>query len=172
MTHWGRFPAFRSIKHELKRPDLTVSEEVLHKHGVVFMRWKERFLVPDHKVKDINGASFAGFYYVCVEFGSGGAPTLASSPVAAKRRLSSVTPGSSYPNAPNSPSCVPSALWSTDGGDALPPVPQTPRSAVSRSQKGWATMTGFYYHADSEPYQQLSLNYDAPEQARSSFEFA
>lgn len=57
--------------------------------GCVFMRWKERFLVPDHRVRDINGASFAGicfyfyfcirclkscpfsiqgFYYVCVEF--------------------------------------------------------------------------------------------------------
>lgn len=29
------------------------------------MRWKERFLVPDHKVQDVNGASFAGFYYIC-----------------------------------------------------------------------------------------------------------
>lgn len=28
--------------------------------GAVFMRWKERFLVPDHRVQDINGASFAG----------------------------------------------------------------------------------------------------------------
>lgn len=26
----------------------------------VFLRIKERFLVPDHKVKDISGASFAG----------------------------------------------------------------------------------------------------------------
>ncbi|KAG8998682.1 hypothetical protein FRB93_013461 [Tulasnella sp. JGI-2019a] len=173
MTHWGRFPAFRSIKHELKRPDLTVNEEVLQKRGVVFMRWKERFLVPDHKVKDINGASFAGFYYVCVEFGSGGGPTLASSPVASKRRLSSITLGSSYPNAPSSPSCVPSALWAND--EAVPSVPPTPRSAVAKalsSTRGWATMTGFYYHADSEPYQQLSLNYDAPETVRSSFEFA
>lgn len=34
------------------------------------MRWKERFLVPDHRVKSINGASYAGFYYICMEFGS------------------------------------------------------------------------------------------------------
>ncbi|KAG0054299.1 GID complex subunit 4, VID24 [Gryganskiella cystojenkinii] len=32
---------------------------------VVFMRWKEHFLVPDHKVQGISGASFAGFYYIC-----------------------------------------------------------------------------------------------------------
>lgn len=29
------------------------------------MRWKELFLVPDHRLKNIQGASFAGFYYVC-----------------------------------------------------------------------------------------------------------
>jgi hypothetical protein len=28
--------------------------------GAVFMRWKEKFLVPDHRVQDISGASFAG----------------------------------------------------------------------------------------------------------------
>lgn len=29
------------------------------------MRWKEKFLVPDYKVAEINGASFEGFYYIC-----------------------------------------------------------------------------------------------------------
>lgn len=33
----------------------------------VFMRWKEHFLVPDHTIKDISGASFAGFYYICFQ---------------------------------------------------------------------------------------------------------
>lgn len=31
----------------------------------VFMRWKEWFLVPDHRVRSILGASFEGFYYIC-----------------------------------------------------------------------------------------------------------
>mmetsp|Transcript_42186 Transcript_42186/g.98954 ORF Transcript_42186/g.98954 Transcript_42186/m.98954 type:complete len:86 (+) Transcript_42186:173-430(+) len=31
----------------------------------IFMRWKEHFLVPDHNVTAIQGASFAGFYYIC-----------------------------------------------------------------------------------------------------------
>jgi hypothetical protein len=57
MTHWARFPAFRPLKGELKKPNLTMRDR---DRGVVFMRWKERFLVPDHKVRDINGASFAG----------------------------------------------------------------------------------------------------------------
>lgn len=31
------------------------------------MRWKEYFLVPDHRVKSISGASFEGFYYICFD---------------------------------------------------------------------------------------------------------
>lgn len=57
MVHWQRFPAFRQVKNDLKRPYLTIPE---NDRGAVFMRWKERFLVPDHRVQDINGASFAG----------------------------------------------------------------------------------------------------------------
>ncbi|KZV89120.1 hypothetical protein EXIGLDRAFT_582682, partial [Exidia glandulosa HHB12029] len=59
--HWTRFPAFR----RLKLNDLDQRPEA--GEGAVFMRWKEKFLVPDHRVKDITGASFAGFYYVCVD---------------------------------------------------------------------------------------------------------
>ncbi|KAF8343962.1 vacuolar import/degradation protein Vid24, partial [Cantharellus anzutake] len=104
LKHWGKFPAFRMLKNELKRPGLTISEQ---ERPVTFMRWKERFLVPDHKTKEINGASFAGFYYVAIKESSGGDP---------------------------------------------------------------ATMTGFYFHPYSEPYQQLSLTH-IPERTSSSFEF-
>jgi len=61
-THWGRFPAFRHLKNDMKHPNLTIKDKEREKRGVVFMRWKERFLVPDHRVKDINGASFAGTF--------------------------------------------------------------------------------------------------------------
>lgn len=57
MVHWSRFPAFKHIRHEAKRPHMTIDGQ---DRGAVFMRWKERFLVPDHRVQDINGASFAG----------------------------------------------------------------------------------------------------------------
>ena len=56
MVHWARFPAYRHVKSKLKAPHLTMDGYP----GAVFMRWKERFLVPDHRVQDINGASFAG----------------------------------------------------------------------------------------------------------------
>lgn len=35
------------------------------------MRWKEHFLVPDHRVRTINGASFEGFYYICFNMREG-----------------------------------------------------------------------------------------------------
>ena len=28
---------------------------------------QELFLVPDHRITDISGASFAGFYYICFQ---------------------------------------------------------------------------------------------------------
>ncbi|KAH0827151.1 vacuolar import and degradation protein-domain-containing protein [Lanmaoa asiatica] len=63
MVHWQRFPAFRHVKNELRRPHLTMPDR---DRGAVFMRWKERFLVPDHRVQDINGASFAGMSSFCL----------------------------------------------------------------------------------------------------------
>lgn len=33
----------------------------------IYMRWKELFLVPDHRVKELNGATYSGFYYVCLD---------------------------------------------------------------------------------------------------------
>lgn len=61
-THWGRFAPFQQIKNSssnpLEGPQWTLEDN--KRYGAVFMRWKERFLVPDHRVQDINGASFAG----------------------------------------------------------------------------------------------------------------
>lgn len=33
----------------------------------LFICVQEQFLVPDHTIKDISGASFAGFYYICFQ---------------------------------------------------------------------------------------------------------
>lgn len=58
MVHWARFPAFRAMQKDLLEPRLTLPANT--SRSAVFMRWKERFLVPDHRVQDISGASFAG----------------------------------------------------------------------------------------------------------------
>ncbi|KAE8355560.1 vacuolar import and degradation protein-domain-containing protein [Aspergillus coremiiformis] len=63
MHHWARFPAWRPLAKQAKRSDFTYRNFAQREH--IFMRWKEYFLVPDHRVRTISGASFEGFYYIC-----------------------------------------------------------------------------------------------------------
>ena len=37
------------------------------RHFIYFSCFKEHFLIPDHTITDIPGASFAGFYYICFQ---------------------------------------------------------------------------------------------------------
>ncbi|OCF44100.1 hypothetical protein I317_02054 [Kwoniella heveanensis CBS 569] len=78
MRHWGRFEQFRrpSTRADMVRPELffrdplpdrSKGETRAKERDFVFLRIKEKFLVPDHKVRDISGASFAGFYYAMVD---------------------------------------------------------------------------------------------------------
>jgi len=61
--HWARFPAYKPLAKHTPRPDALARSWAQKEH--LFMRWKEYFLVPDHRVRTINGASFEGFYYIC-----------------------------------------------------------------------------------------------------------
>jgi len=63
--HWGKFVAFYQFAKKFNSD--AFNYEQLQDIDFVFMRWKEHFLIPDHKVTDINGASFAGFYYICFQ---------------------------------------------------------------------------------------------------------
>ncbi|PBC25390.1 hypothetical protein APICC_01777 [Apis cerana cerana] len=63
--HWSKFESFRQYAKTFNSD--TFDYEALKGTDFVFMRWKEHFLVPDHTIKDINGASFAGFYYICFQ---------------------------------------------------------------------------------------------------------
>ncbi|KZO97840.1 hypothetical protein CALVIDRAFT_479456 [Calocera viscosa TUFC12733] len=150
MTHWSRFRGFSALKKELRGPRGTVDSR---ERNCVFMRWKERFLVPDHRVRDINGASFAGFYYVCVD-------------------LDPSTP----PDNSNSLTFPPSSQHSLTQS-RLPPTPRAHTaanaSAMERARgKGYGTamMEGLYFHQNSEPYQHLSLRH-MPERTSAAFEF-
>lgn len=159
LVHWSRFPAFKHVKHETKRPYLTMEDR---DRGAVFMRWKERFLVPDHRVQDINGASFAGFYYVCVDFN----PPAISSPTRSASQQFPLAPECDEVELFSRSTIIPKADGrrrrdSSVRRSTLPLVPLSPPVA---------TMSGFYYHQNSEPYQQLSLCH-IPERTSSSFEF-
>ncbi|XP_035471343.1 glucose-induced degradation protein 4 homolog [Scophthalmus maximus] len=63
--HWGQFQPFYKYAKSFNSDDFDY--EALDNSDYVFMRWKEQFLVPDHTIKDISGASFAGFYYICFQ---------------------------------------------------------------------------------------------------------
>ncbi|KAF2172297.1 hypothetical protein M409DRAFT_17531 [Zasmidium cellare ATCC 36951] len=69
LQHWARFPAWRPLAKSAKSPNFTLKNYQQREH--LFMRWKEYFLVPDHRVKTITGASFEGFYYICFNQCSG-----------------------------------------------------------------------------------------------------
>ncbi|KAL8693252.1 MAG: hypothetical protein Q9218_001886 [Villophora microphyllina] len=69
MQHWARFPAWRPLAKQAKKPDFHYKNHLQREN--IFMRWKESFLVPDHRVREISGASFEGFYYICFNQVSG-----------------------------------------------------------------------------------------------------
>ncbi|KAJ1905881.1 GID complex subunit 4, VID24 [Coemansia sp. IMI 209127] len=64
-THWSLFPAFKQYRGKFDCSDFAYRLRLSDRH--VFMRWKERFVVPNYKLSRINGASYDGFYYVCYD---------------------------------------------------------------------------------------------------------
>ncbi|KAI5826472.1 hypothetical protein K523DRAFT_322864 [Schizophyllum commune Tattone D] len=169
MMHWQRFPAFKAVKHELQKPSYTLPDR---DRGAIFMRWKERFLVPDHRVQDINGASFAGFYYVCVDFNSSTHRSAGHMPDMPEDVMEedvdpSLLPSGKPEPPPMSPSSPRRRRESMGVGVRRRSSSRRPPSLAGT---GTATMNGFYYHQNSEPYQQLSLSH-VPQVGSSSFEF-
>ncbi|GAA5829568.1 hypothetical protein JCM11251_000208 [Rhodosporidiobolus azoricus] len=67
MKHWRRFPPFtrHRLENQLVGPDRNLRSA--RNKPYVFMRWKERFVVPNHRIRDIHGASYQGFYYVLLD---------------------------------------------------------------------------------------------------------
>ncbi|KAH7403457.1 vacuolar import and degradation protein-domain-containing protein [Cadophora sp. MPI-SDFR-AT-0126] len=63
LQHWAKFSAFRPFHSKAKKGHFHIPQ--LAQRENIFMRWKEHFLVPDHRVRTISGASFEGFYYIC-----------------------------------------------------------------------------------------------------------
>ncbi|SCV01852.1 LAME_0G18932g1_1 [Lachancea meyersii CBS 8951] len=69
MEHWLNFPSFKGMCCN----DKTVASTILDGSYVhsdylrkrfIYMRWKERFLVPDADLDSVEGASFEGYYYI------------------------------------------------------------------------------------------------------------
>ncbi|GMM30986.1 glucose-induced degradation complex subunit [Martiniozyma asiatica (nom. inval.)] len=70
--HWSQFKSFRELNVDSKSPqNHQYYKNSLH-HTDLFFRWKELFLSPDPKVGQIDGASYAGFYYININQIHGG----------------------------------------------------------------------------------------------------
>ncbi|KAI6014376.1 vacuolar import and degradation protein-domain-containing protein, partial [Pisolithus marmoratus] len=147
MVHWQQFPAFCHIRNKLKWPCLTMPD---CDWDTLFMQWKERFLVPDHKVNDINGVDFAGFYYICVDFNLQSSMSTTLHPTVVLKDSETIVSTS-----PQDSSVQSTSLGSPNGPHFPPPA---------------AMMSGFYYHEKLELYQQLSLSH-IPEAFSSMFKF-
>lgn len=65
LSHWSKFNAFRPYQKAARRGPVHVHD--VAQKDTIFMRWKEHFLVPDHRVRTITGASFEGFYYIAFD---------------------------------------------------------------------------------------------------------
>ncbi|TDZ72047.1 Glucose-induced degradation protein 4-like protein [Colletotrichum trifolii] len=63
LNHWAKFTAFRPFQKQARKGPVVIPDVAQREN--IFMRWKEHFLVPDHRVRTISGASFEGFYYIC-----------------------------------------------------------------------------------------------------------
>ena len=63
MEHWLHFPSFK--QQSLDQPN-TINKpiEPYHEQRYIYMRWKEKFTLPDPEEDNIEGASFDGFYYI------------------------------------------------------------------------------------------------------------
>eukprot|EP00039_Didymoeca_costata_P028789 m.22153 g.22153 ORF g.22153 m.22153 type:complete len:197 (-) comp7356_c0_seq2:164-754(-) len=62
LEHWKKFPEFTTVQEKIDLPGFAYDASL---SDAIFMRWKEKFMVADHTVDSIKGASFAGFYYIC-----------------------------------------------------------------------------------------------------------
>jgi len=65
--HWAKFSSFFQFKENFNEDEFDYSRVSKNSTAVIFMRWKEHFVVPNHKVRSIVGASFEGFYYICFQ---------------------------------------------------------------------------------------------------------
>lgn len=65
IEHWGRFASWKALGPRVMEPRYV--HDNYEQRDQIYMRWKEVFLVPDHRVSEIHGASYAGFYYICFD---------------------------------------------------------------------------------------------------------
>lgn len=72
LEHWKKLTGCPSSYTEAElRERLQMIQSGQHDPLYIYMRWKEEFLLPDSRVKQLTGASFEGFYYIVLNIGNG-----------------------------------------------------------------------------------------------------
>lgn len=68
MRHWSRFPHFaRHLMQTFEDDSYMTYDYASPENSMLYMRWKEHFLVHDCRQRQLEGASYDGFYYVCLD---------------------------------------------------------------------------------------------------------
>lgn len=70
LDHWKRLTNLFSLTDDEFLKKLNQISNYETDKGLIYMRWKEEFLLPDARIKQIHGASFEGFYYVVLNIGN------------------------------------------------------------------------------------------------------
>lgn len=65
INHWSRFSSWRQNASKYKQENYIHKD--FHNQRYIYMRWKEAFLVPDAHARNLQDASYAGFYYICFD---------------------------------------------------------------------------------------------------------
>ncbi|GAA5970048.1 hypothetical protein JCM11641_000247 [Rhodosporidiobolus odoratus] len=80
--HWRRFPAFTRNRLDTQLVGSEANLQDSRNQPQLFMRWKEKFVVGvegQHRLSEsIHGASFAGFYYCCLDMEPASSPSNSS----------------------------------------------------------------------------------------------
>ncbi|CAK9785493.1 hypothetical protein CC85DRAFT_276393 [Cutaneotrichosporon oleaginosum] len=179
--HWERFEPYlrASTKADLVRPEMLLRDPLPNisrgetqprERDFVFLRIKEKFLVPDHTVRDISGASFAGFYYAMVDM----APTDAEPdwraeyyPTRTARRPSSG--GVARPDAPRRMSSTTLTARRVSTSGPRPEAGRRMSSSRAQPPPPEPTLRGYYFHSLNNEFQELFLRH-VPSTSAGTFE--
>ncbi|SCU92356.1 LAMI_0E09934g1_1 [Lachancea mirantina] len=85
LEHWLNFPSFKELCMQPTTTGDESSSNIMHSvldgsyshadylsNRFIYMRWKEKFLVPDAEIDSVEGASYDGYYYIVHDQITGG----------------------------------------------------------------------------------------------------
>ncbi|RLV95024.1 Glucose-induced degradation protein 4 [Spathaspora sp. JA1] len=67
--HWKKLTNSSNLSDTELQQRLIRIQQGQEDNQFIYMRWKEEFLLPDSRIKQISGASFEGFYYIVLNIG-------------------------------------------------------------------------------------------------------